>query len=565
LNKQTGADADLRKANMASLMPVPAGLLQRKCACGGSPGVDGECTECRAKRLSIQRRATTPSATSPTVPPIVHDVLSSSGQPLDATTQAFMAPRFGHDFSNVRVHTDARAAESALAVNALAYTVGRDVVFGAGQYAPRTSEGRRLMAHELTHVVQQGNLVQRRSGDLEVTHPTDVAEQQAQHAADAVMNAESFTLTPQEIGKVARTSKKHPHVAPKDPETALGERLLGDFPTGVKVALYHVRRKEDHKRDREAERKAKEWAAREHAIGPKHTKIQADELAFGKAIADTLDLEDTLNAIGSVLQAAVAKVSTAPDAARAAKIQTLALFAHSYRPEAGETSKGLALEESTSPFVLDNVELTIKSISSVLAPDVKIVLYSCSLARGSNEDAEDEYKGTWEGGGADSLAGKTRDALVHEGKGQSEVWGHTIRGHTTRNFTLREFKAASGEGSEGISYLDTYVFGANERKVFIDEITEAAQKIGHLADEKQKDDFMIQADREIKMRMYQIYVGARHDTNILPKHKGGTMAELAPLYPVEVAEVVRKRWKVYWTTHKKSIINNFIKRSKSGM
>ena len=66
-----------------------------------------------------------------------------------------MELRFGHDFSRVRVHTDAKAAESARAVNALAYTVGHDMAFGAGQYVPETSEGRQLVAHELAHVVQQ--------------------------------------------------------------------------------------------------------------------------------------------------------------------------------------------------------------------------------------------------------------------------------------------------------------------------------------------------------------------------------------------------------------------------
>jgi hypothetical protein len=74
------------------------------------------------------------------VPPIVNEVLRSPGQPLDAAICTFMEPRFGYDFSQVRVHTDARAAESARAVNALAYTVGRDVVFGAGQYAPYSKE-----------------------------------------------------------------------------------------------------------------------------------------------------------------------------------------------------------------------------------------------------------------------------------------------------------------------------------------------------------------------------------------------------------------------------------------
>src|SRR5205085_3153068 len=71
------------------------------------------------------------------------------------TTRTFMEPRFGHDFSRVRVHADGRAAESARSVNALAYTVGEDLVFGAGQYAPGTSAGKRLLAHELSHVVQQ--------------------------------------------------------------------------------------------------------------------------------------------------------------------------------------------------------------------------------------------------------------------------------------------------------------------------------------------------------------------------------------------------------------------------
>jgi LysM repeat protein len=90
-----------------------------------------------------------------TAPPIVHDALNSPGQPLDVATRTFMEPRFGHDFSKVRVHTDARAAQAARRVNALAYTAGRDVVFAAGRHAPQTIAGRRLLAHELTHVIQQ--------------------------------------------------------------------------------------------------------------------------------------------------------------------------------------------------------------------------------------------------------------------------------------------------------------------------------------------------------------------------------------------------------------------------
>ncbi|MBV9791738.1 MAG: DUF4157 domain-containing protein [Chloroflexi bacterium] len=88
-------------------------------------------------------------------PDSVQTALQTAGQPLDTATQAFFAPRLGHDFSRVRVHTDATAARSAHEVSALAYTVGPDIVFGAGQYTPETDSGRQLLAHELAHVVQQ--------------------------------------------------------------------------------------------------------------------------------------------------------------------------------------------------------------------------------------------------------------------------------------------------------------------------------------------------------------------------------------------------------------------------
>ena len=85
----------------------------------------------------LQRAAISPPPVRD-VPPIVDGVLCSPRQPLDANTRPFMKPRFGHDVSGLRVRTDATASESARAVNALAYTVGHDVVFDAGKYAPHT-------------------------------------------------------------------------------------------------------------------------------------------------------------------------------------------------------------------------------------------------------------------------------------------------------------------------------------------------------------------------------------------------------------------------------------------
>jgi hypothetical protein len=104
--------------------------------------------------MTLQRKPDNGS-TFDTVPPIVHEVLRSPGQPLDSGTLAFFEPRFGHDFSGVRVHADARAAESAKAVNSLAYTVGHDIFFGQARYTPQTLEGQKLLAHELAHVIQQ--------------------------------------------------------------------------------------------------------------------------------------------------------------------------------------------------------------------------------------------------------------------------------------------------------------------------------------------------------------------------------------------------------------------------
>jgi len=171
----------------ASFSSAPKGLLQRKCVCGGSAGLDGECEECRNKHL--QRRAANGVGVS-TVPPIVHDVLRSPGQPLDPATRTFMEPRFGHDFSKVRIHTDAKAVESARAVNAAAYTVGSEVVFGAGQYAPRTAEGKMLLAHELAHVVQQTTGSARDNvypENLSISDLSDSFEQAADLVADGVV------------------------------------------------------------------------------------------------------------------------------------------------------------------------------------------------------------------------------------------------------------------------------------------------------------------------------------------------------------------------------------------
>ena len=179
-----------------TLTHTPGPRLQRKCACGSHAMVGGECEECsKNKRLGLQTKLTVnepgevyeqeadrvadqvmamPShAAAAGTPPRIHRlasqpggqtdaaplsvdrVLASPGKPLEPALRQHMEQRFGHDFSRVKVHTGTAAEQSARDMNAQAYTVGRDMAFGRGWFAPGTHEGRRLIAHELTHVVQQ--------------------------------------------------------------------------------------------------------------------------------------------------------------------------------------------------------------------------------------------------------------------------------------------------------------------------------------------------------------------------------------------------------------------------
>lgn len=187
---------------LPSFAPFRRGLLQGKCACGGTPSPTGECAECKKKKrlqskliigasndpleqeadrvaeqvlavpahnaLSsppprIQRFTGQVTERATTAPDSVDSVLANPGRPLDTTLRQDMESRFSCDFSRVRVHSGAVAEQSAQDVNAHAYTVGHNIVFGAGRFAPETHEGRRLIAHELTHVAQQ-------SGSDQIVH-----------------------------------------------------------------------------------------------------------------------------------------------------------------------------------------------------------------------------------------------------------------------------------------------------------------------------------------------------------------------------------------------------------
>ena len=162
--------------------------LQRRCACGGVTGPDGECAACRARRLASERTVGGPDGGQ--APPIVHDVVSRAGAPIASHVRAVAEQRFRHDFARVRIHSDAEAGRSAEAIGASAYTVGPDIVFGSGRYSPETRAGRRLLWHELTHVVQQASAGPRDTRDpIPIAESKDAEREAQSHAADSPARA----------------------------------------------------------------------------------------------------------------------------------------------------------------------------------------------------------------------------------------------------------------------------------------------------------------------------------------------------------------------------------------
>ena len=185
--------AAVAAAPAARTAQQPRPLLQRSCACGNMQH-SGECESCRKKRTTLQRRATGRQWPL-TVPPVVDNVLATAGHPLATSTRAFMESRFHTDFSTVRVHADDAAARSAAAIDASAYTAGSHLVFGRGAYKPDSPAGAHLLAHELSHVVQQRHMRPQRSTDLEIDPPGSPREHEADRLAHQVMSGSDVAVS----------------------------------------------------------------------------------------------------------------------------------------------------------------------------------------------------------------------------------------------------------------------------------------------------------------------------------------------------------------------------------
>ncbi len=183
-------------------------LIQRKCSGCASSGTT--CSGCADEEQV--RRAAGPGAPAPsTLPPAVTSALAESGgRGLDASTRTFMESRFGRSFGGVRVHTGQSAARAADAIGASAFTVGNAIWFGRGQYDPSSGEGLHLLAHELTHTIQQRGHAAGAQASLSVGSVSDPAEFAADRAADAVLAARPVAR----IGASRTFIRRKPKVSP---------------------------------------------------------------------------------------------------------------------------------------------------------------------------------------------------------------------------------------------------------------------------------------------------------------------------------------------------------------
>ena len=186
------AETVMRGGQIEPMMAPAAPAPQRKCTCEDDEPVRRKCAAC-------ERQGTT----SPAHADAAAAAVSRGGAPLSPNLRAYFEPRFGRDLSEVRIHTHPAATAAARAIDSRAYTLGSDIAFGAGQYAPATPDGRRLIAHELAHVAQQTPGTIRRAPNDEAGQPKTIDEFRRQHlVANPSVPEPACPPTPTNLGNL---------------------------------------------------------------------------------------------------------------------------------------------------------------------------------------------------------------------------------------------------------------------------------------------------------------------------------------------------------------------------
>ena len=425
------------------------------------------------------------------------------GEPLPAPVRTQMEQGIGADFSDVRIHRDSESVDMNKDLRAQAFTHGQDVYFNAGKFDPQGLEGQRLLAHELTHVVQQ-------------------------NSTETIKRKESAPVSPQQSD---------------DEKTLLGQQIIDQFPNGLNIAVYDTD-------ETEFENKASEWAVSQNAVGVDSKKLDnlsAKNIKFGLAMSDK-NLFNKISKLIEFIKSAVETASTAhnmPYVEDISKINSIAFFSHG--------SSNWTNVDPLDPYSGKPADF-IKNIAPYLKPNVNIMFYACNVARALNEE-HSWTKGTFESGGKGSYNSKIASYLNDQGIDDARVWGHTTTGHVTDNFALRYFSSNSKGQNAGLSYVDEYVFTPYDYYLWREDIKTALLAEGY--------DITKLTDASIEKFLTPLFYSCYAEANKKLKYNNLNLAMAAPMYPAEVATLINNYWEqTFWPLKKDTLRKMLIKKTK---
>jgi hypothetical protein len=381
---------------------------------------------------------------------------TGGGQPIPAVQRSTLEAGLGTSLSGVRLHTGSPAAELASSVSAKAFTVGQDVYFGQGEYRPDSQSGYHLLAHEVTHTVQQSGAPSS-SGQLEVSTPDSAAERHADHVADQLASGQPASVAehhapgvhrkviqrvPAMTGTAERELDAKWQIKPSGVDKALADTILGQkalamtFYTAYETGLAN----DNHFKDLGVD-----FAKTYKTLGMTSSEQSGGALQMGVPIP-VKSRGDVEQAITSVAQTVhlLANERQGEDGAPVTppQIRTVAIFAHGVNKSLGIDPKG---ETGGNWFKAKEIKSFVGAIRGRVSGDVQILLYACS-AGGTPEDptVKDSKARTESGGpgGADSFAAQ----LAAELGGEAKVFAHNIYDHAEANPQARQFTADSALG-----------------------------------------------------------------------------------------------------------------------
>jgi len=332
----------------------------------------------------------------------------------------------------------------------------------------------------------------------------------------------------------------------------LGSHLIANHPNGFNMAFYD-------RHEQVAVSRAKDWAKEQDAVGFTGGAPTAQSLTTGLSVSDKgLDLPATISKVRALVFNAVSLAASIDgvDPKQAFTLKNIGLFSHG-----SQSWLSLDYKDGYDTSISDMAELA-QTIASGAGKHTNIILYACNTGRGQDEDAS-WLVGSMHAGGGDSIAGNLRDELKKNKVQGARVWGHSTSGHATKNFALRSFSTSANAGAAGGSYVMDYAFTPfflyKMRQEIIQGISAAGYNVGELDARKVSMWIYDKGTGSLKGWFYECYAQA----NKYKTYKGEHLAEMAPIYPWQVGNLIVDYWQSsYWPKKKDRAIKDAVKHFK---